>query len=67
MVLYTPVPLEDIFPADPAENSDFERYIDGRLCLVRRAGDGSLRLERLLSTNPDDYLDPRFSPNRLIM
>ncbi len=65
-MLYTPLAMEDIFPRDPHDQGLFEWWLDGRLCLVRRDADGTARLERLLSTEPLDYLDERFQPNRLV-
>ncbi|MDA8204955.1 MAG: YlzJ-like family protein [Thermaerobacter sp.] len=63
MVLYTPMAFEDIFPQTQEAERIFPGWLEGRLCLIRRAADGSERLERLLSTDPNDYLDPRFQPN----
>lgn len=67
VVLYTPMAFEDIFPSGEEENPVGERWVAGRLCLVRQSKDGSPRLERLLSTDPNDYLDPRFQPNSVIL
>lgn len=65
-MLYTPVPWESIFPADTTEAPWSELLIDGRLCLVKRSSDGHLRIERLLSTDPQDYLDSAYAPNTLV-
>ncbi|HBQ95446.1 MAG: YlzJ-like family protein [Firmicutes bacterium] len=66
MTLYTPLAIEDIFPEKPAASPVREWWIDGRLCLVRRDDDGYFRLERLVSSDPQDYLDQRFQPNRVV-
>ncbi|AEJ39860.1 hypothetical protein TPY_1679 [Sulfobacillus acidophilus TPY] len=66
MILYTPLAWDDIFPAPEDAAPVWERIIDGRLCLVRQSPDGTPRLERLLSTDPADYLNPAFQPNRLL-
>ncbi len=63
MILYTPLAMDDIFPSRPEDKVITQRWIHGRLCLVWRDDDGTDRLERLLSTDPSDYLDPRFQPN----
>jgi len=34
--------------------------------LVTPAGGGWARIERLLSTDPDHFLDPRFQPGALV-
>lgn len=63
MVLYTPLALEDIFPQDLNNPGALvEMTVNGRLCLVRRDADGIPRLERLLSTDPNDYLIPDLAP-----
>lgn len=64
-MLYTSMPLEAIFPAETTVPLQ-EVFINGRLCLVKRGPDGSPRLERLISTDPKDYLNPRFAPNTLL-
>lgn len=66
MVLYTPVAFEDIFAPSPDTQPLSERWIRGRLCLVRLGKDGMPRLERLISTDPNDYLDPDFQPNAVL-
>ncbi len=66
MVLYTPLAFEDVFPNPPDETPLMEMWVDGRLCLVRRGPDGMPRLERLLSTDPEDYWDPAYQPDTLI-
>jgi hypothetical protein len=66
MVLYTPVAVEDIFATAPDAQSLSERWVRGRLCLVRVGKDGMPRLERLISTDPKDYLDPAFQPNSIL-
>ncbi len=65
-MLYTPLSMDDIFPRDPEDHGLMEWWVEGRLCLVRRDKEGAPRLERLLSTNPEDYLDERFQPHRLL-
>jgi hypothetical protein len=61
MILYTPLSWEDIFPAEPVP-APLAGYVNGRLCLVRVGPDGTPRIERLLSTDPQDYLDPALQP-----
>lgn len=66
MILYTPLPMEAIFPVpdDPAPPRWMS--IHGRLCLVEPDACGLPRIVRLGSTNPDDFLDPRFQPGTLL-
>ncbi len=65
MVLYTPIAVEDIFPdaKNPPDMALHALWVEGRLCLVRRDGFGIMRMERLLSTDPADYLEPCFQPD----
>lgn len=64
MILYTPLAFEDVFPTPEEKIVTLERWIHGRLCLLRRDADGTLRLERVLSTEPSDYLDPTLQPHQ---
>lgn len=67
MVLYTPLALEQVLGTRlPAEAADTLMRLDNRTCLVRVGPDGRRRLERLLSTDPRDYLDPRWQPGQLV-
>ncbi len=66
MTLYTPLFPEDVFTDAPDVSPIQEWWIDGRLCLIRRDKDGYFRLERLISSDPQDYLDQRFQPNRVM-
>jgi hypothetical protein len=70
-MLYTPVPYEDIFLAPGLDGSVagdqfYWQEVAGRLCQLRRGPDGRIRLERLLSTDPKDYLDARFAPGHFL-
>jgi hypothetical protein len=66
LILYTIYPMETIFPMEFNQRPLVEYHIQGRLCLGRRGPDGSVRLERLISTIASDYLDPHFSPDAII-
>ena len=63
-MLYTIVPAEVIWEANEAPAELREVYRDGRLFQVEGGKDGSLRVVRLLSTDPVDYLDPHFQPGQ---
>jgi hypothetical protein len=66
MILYTPLALEDIFPPSPNEPAVIAVTLAGRLCLARQEADGRWVIERLLSTDPADYLDARFQPHTVL-
>ncbi len=40
--------------------------IDGVLVQVSRSNNSELRIERLLSTNPKDYLNPKLKPGAVV-
>lgn len=67
MILYTPLSESDIFPVDP---KSFEAQqtltVDGRMIRVSQMDDGSYQVVQLLSTDPQDYLDSRYSPGSKI-
>lgn len=68
MILWTPMQLELVFEglekmADP-EYGHLCR--DGVSMLVQRTGDGRLRVARLLSTDPMDYLKKEYSPGTML-
>ncbi len=67
LVLYTPLALEQVL-ASPLtdEGAATLMRVDERTCLVRVGPDGRRRVERLLSTDPRDFLDPRWQPGQLV-
>ena len=66
-MLYTPVPLEDVWrDSTPSGCEPSWGQVGGRLCLLRADPDGQVRVERLVSLNPGDYWDPRWQPGALV-
>ena len=65
MVLYTIVPPEELF-FDDEPAASVEAAVNGVPMLVVPLGDGLARIERLLSTDPDHFLDPRYQPGSLV-
>lgn len=67
MVLYTPVALEEVWAGALRDDSaQCLAEVHQHTCLVRVGPDGQRRLERLLSTDPRDFLDPRLQPGQLL-
>jgi len=66
MLLYTVVPPEEIFFGDDEAPEPVAAAVAGVPVLVTPAGGGWARIERLLSTDPDHFLDPRFQPGGLV-
>lgn len=64
MIIYTIMPTELIFPVETAGETNLINR-DGRSILARRDADG-WRVERLLSTDPADFLDPRWQPGAVL-
>lgn len=60
-MLYTVMPWDAIFPGD-TESRLSTVLVNGRLCVIRRDHDGWARIERLLSTDPQDYLQDALDP-----
>lgn len=66
MILYTIYPPEVIFHREEEAPKRREVTLEGGVRLELTAdADGQYRVNRLISTNPADYLDPRFQPGRL--
>lgn len=66
-ILWTAMPLEVVLAGlEPALPTALEMAVEGRLVQVLPAGDGTGTLQRLLSPNPADYLDPRWQPGRVV-
>ena len=66
-ILWTAMPLELVTEGLlPEATAPVERMVDGRMVLVTPGADGMGTVERLLSTDPADYLDPRWQPGTRI-
>ena len=65
MILYTPLNTTDIFPPD-IDHDDYSKRqcvsYQGRLLYVEEMEKGSYELLQLLSTDPQDFLDAKYSP-----
>lgn len=65
MVLWTVIPPEQIFPA--ASDSSYEEvHYEGAFLLTERLARNQLRIIRILSTNPNDFLRQELQPGRLL-
>ena len=60
MMLYTVVPSALVFPPSPPAAGRWQR-LEGRMVLLRDTGRGAV-VDRLVSTDPADYLRPGFQP-----
>lgn len=70
-LLYTIVPPEAIFGMDGGVEGDvggeeLAVEVQGIPMLVEPAGMGCGKVRRILSTNPQDFLDPRWQPGVMV-
>jgi len=66
MILYTIVPWEVIFQDEGEIQPTHVVNVAGKTFSVRRTEEGDV-IERLHSTDPNDFLDTRWSPGNLIV
>ncbi|MFS0823553.1 YlzJ-like family protein [Bacillus sp. 1P02SD] len=67
MILYTMMPQELIYPNTEMEDNQL-KYVDlnGVPLAVSQSQNGEYTIERVMSTNPQHYLDGRYSPGQKI-
>lgn len=62
-MFYTIYPLEMVLEEDSGTGPALvELSVGGRTVVAAQTAGGGLTLQRLLSTDPADYLDPSFQP-----
>lgn len=49
-----------------AKTSFAEMKVDGVTVQVSKSNNSELRIERILSTNPKDYLNPKLQPGSIV-
>ncbi|MEH7382582.1 YlzJ-like family protein [Bacillus sp. JJ1533] len=67
MILYTMMPQELIYPQTDMEDNQF-KYVDvnGVSLAVSHSQNGEYIIERVMSTDPQHFLDGRYSPGQKI-
>jgi hypothetical protein len=67
MILYTCMPKEMVYPteADAFTNQSIITY-QGVPVVVDKSEEGQYKIVRLLSTDPNDYLNGAYSPGTMI-
>lgn len=65
MILHTVMPLELVFADNGPSEPPVEVEVDGRRLLVQRNGQ-AWSIVRLLSSDPADFLDPRWQPGTVL-
>lgn len=67
MIIWSPLPAEvilDGFDAPPRPALELRHH--GRLLLVEPVSPNQVRLVRLISTDPNDFLHPDLQPGRIV-
>jgi len=65
-MLYSIIPNEEIWAEDVQSRTFCEMVIGDCKMLVEQLQNGQGRIERILSTDPQHYLDPRYQPGQII-
>ncbi|WP_163103296.1 YlzJ-like family protein [Peribacillus alkalitolerans] len=67
MILYTIMPLESVYPT---QQSEYERYVsiqyNGITVVGERNTDQTFLVNRIISTDPNHYLDTTLYPGSII-
>ena len=67
MTLYTAYPVEEVLKGmEEAPIPLEEMEIDGLLFQVRRYNDQFVMIERLITADPQHYLNPKYAPGQMI-
>lgn len=67
-MLYTIIPTNIIFSNEENLNYDYsEKTIDGQLAQVNKNSDGKYSLVRVITTDPNIYLNEKFQPGTQIL
>lgn len=66
MILYTAMPLELVLEDNECERKFQQVEIDSVKLLVEATGREEGRIVQIISTNPDDFLNPDIQPGRTV-
>lgn len=68
MILYTVFPDEVVLEGEEGEELKRQRFIelDGRQLLIEPSGESQWKIVRLVSSDPQDYLDTRYQPGNIV-
>lgn len=67
MTLYTIVPDEIIFPHHQDKIAQMiEMKVNGVHVMVEHEGGSSFRIDRIVSTNPEDYMKANVQPGEVV-
>ena len=66
MILYTTIPMEFIFPALQEEFQSIEMVTWQGVPMMVQKEEQQMRVLRVLSTNPNDYLNQQIEPGQYL-
>ena len=67
MIFYTPVPVESVFEGYDQMKLNYQEVQIGHLTMVvEQISEAESRVIRLISPNPQDYLNPQYQPGTMI-
>ena len=66
MILYTIYDPEFVFSTQQNNVSYSEMSVDGVKVQISLENNSDFRVERIISTNPNDYLNPKLQPGSII-
>ncbi len=66
MILYTPVPHELIYPEDQSVQNQITVDIQEGQLVLEQVSMKEFRVVRLLSTDPNAFLNDNYSPGKMI-
>lgn len=66
MILYTPLAQSDIFPEDNRNTNRLIVNHQNRPLYVEKNEDGNYQVLQLLSTDPNDFMDPQYQPGSIL-
>ncbi|NPV25991.1 MAG: hypothetical protein HPY81_00765 [Firmicutes bacterium] len=66
MILYTALPIELILEGSECERKFRQIELDGVKLLVEATGEEEGRIVQVLSSDPNDFLNPSFQPGQTV-
>ncbi|WP_199623362.1 YlzJ-like family protein [Paenibacillus alkalitolerans] len=66
MILYTPLSLEQVFEGIEQLEAPQEITLNGITMQVERLSEAQARIVRLISPNPQDYMNEKYAPGSII-
>ncbi len=67
MMLWTIYPPEVVFKNEEEAPRHEEISVGNRIFMVSRTKGGQRQIERLISTDPADYMNPTWQPGQILM